>query len=337
MGEAVERDIFVFIEQLAGESAEVSLELLGEARRLADILPAKVTAVFLGPGSPVVFQQMAGHGAQRIVHMGQPSLAEYQTLRYTAALAQLVRAFQPEIFLFGATAIGRDVAPRLSARLRTGLTADCTALAIEEESKNILMTRPAFGGNIMATIACANHRPQMATVRPGVMRKMDFQPDAEVELVEFTAELTVQEDAVEIVKTLPKPPRGKMDIREASVLVSGGRGMGEADNFTHLEELAVALGGCVSASRAAVDAGWAEKMCQVGQTGATVRPDVYIACGISGAIQHQAGMEESGYIIAINKDESAPIFELADCGIVGDWKEVLPALTKMLRELGRVK
>ncbi|MCR1898911.1 electron transfer flavoprotein subunit alpha/FixB family protein, partial [Irregularibacter muris] len=232
--------------------------------------------------------------------------------------------------LYGATAIGRDLAPRVSARVHTGLTADCTKLEIDEESKNLRMTRPAFGGNIMATILCPDYRPQMATVRPGVMQKITPIKGAKALVEEFAHEFKANAKYVEVMDVIKKVS-DKIDIQEAKVLVSGGRGMGSPENFELLRKLAEVLGGEVSASRASVDAGWVEKDIQVGQTGKTVRPNLYIACGISGAIQHLAGMEESDIIIAINKDDSAPIFEVADYGIVGDATKILPILTEKIK------
>lgn len=326
------KGVFVFTEMLDGAVSEVALELLGEARRLAQPLNTTVTAVLLGDGSLQPYAKLAARGADRIIALRHPLLAEYRTTTYTRALQQVVEEFKPDIFLFGATAIGRDLAPRLSARLRTGLTADCTQLEVDPETNNLMMTRPAFGGNLMATILCADHRPQMATVRPGVMQKITMPQDAKAEIVEMDAHIAPSDADVEILQTVLNPP-AKLNIREASVLVSGGRGIGGPENFTQLEKVAEMLGGTMAASRAAVDAGWVAKDRQVGQTGQTVRPDLYIACGISGAIQHVAGMEESGYIIAINKDEAAPIFGVADLGIVGDANAVLPALEKALREV----
>jgi electron transfer flavoprotein alpha subunit len=252
---------------------------------------------------------------------------------YAHALSEVIKKYKPEIVLYGATAIGRDLAPRVSARLHTGLTADCTGLDIEADTKHLLMTRPAFGGNIMATIVCAEFRPQMATVRPGVMQRIPGDAAAEAnpkverfELKDLASRVNV--DVLDIVKRVG----GKMDIQEAKVLVSGGRGMGGPENFAILEELANALGGTISSSRAAVDSGWVPKDRQVGQTDKTVRPNLYIACGISGAIQHLAGMEESEIIVAINKDPGAPIFEVADFGLVGDLFKIIPLFTEAVKQ-----
>lgn len=324
-----QKDIFVFIEMVNGVVAEVSLELLGKAQQLAPNLKARVVAVLPGDGSITPYKQLARHGAGLVVLVKHPMLCVYSTLPYTRALQQVVEKYQPNVFLFGASAIGRDVAPRLSARLRTGLTADCTQLEIDPQTENLLMTRPAFGGNLMATIVCEGHRPQMATVRPGVMQKATFNVGVAPVVEEIQADMLEGDDAVTILETVMNPSL-KLNIRDAKILVSGGRGMGCAENFEQLEQVASLLGGTVASSRAVVDAGWVGKERQVGQTGQTVRPDLYLACGISGAIQHVAGMEESGFIVAINKDETAPIFGIADFGVVGDAKNILPALQKLL-------
>jgi electron transfer flavoprotein alpha subunit len=249
---------------------------------------------------------------------------------YTKVLSEVISANKPEIVLIGATAIGRDLAPRVSARIYTGLTADCTSLDIDEENKNLLMTRPAFGGNIMATIVCPDHRPQMSTVRPGVMTICEKDESRIGDIKEFKVKLSEKDVNVEILEVV-KEEKERINIEEADVLVSGGRGIGQPDNFKMLKELADLLKGQVSASRAVVDAGWIDRDHQVGQTGKTVRPGLYIACGISGAIQHLAGMEESEFIVAINKDPGAPIFEVADVGIVGDVNKVVPLLIEELK------
>ncbi len=320
--------VFVFVEMLDGAVSDVTLELLGEGTKLAEHLNTTVTAVLPGDGSLQPWDILAKHGASRIILAKNPALAEYLTAPYTRALQKVVEEFKPEILLLGATPIGRDLAPRLSARLHTGLTADCTKLEVEEETGNLMMTRPAFGGNLMATILCADHRPQMATVRPGVMQKATA-PISTSEVVTLEVDIPEKDKGVEILQTVMNPST-KLNIREAKVLVSGGRGMDGEKGFDMLEKIADRLGGTIAASRAAVDNGWQPKDRQVGQTGQTVRPDLYIACGISGAIQHVAGMEESGLIIAVNKDEQAPIFGIADLGIIGDVNTVLPALQEEL-------
>ena len=324
------KNVYVIAEQRDGKIMKVSYELIGKARELADDLGQEVVAVLMGSGVEAVAGDLAKAGADKVVVVDDPMLAEYVTEPYTKAVTAVIKAQDPEIVIFGASSIGRDLAPRVSARIHTGLTADCTKLEIDPETKLLNMTRPAFGGNIMATIICANHRPQMATVRPGVMQALaDCDKVGTVEKfdVEFTAE-DMNVEICEVVKTEKK----SVDITEAKILVSGGRGLGGPEGFEPLRELAKVLGGEVSSSRAAVDAGWIDKDRQVGQTGKTVRPDLYIACGISGAIQHAAGMEECEFIVAINKEESAPIFNICDLGIVGDLNKIVPKLTEALKK-----
>lgn len=324
------KNVYVIAEQRDGKIMKVSYELIGKARELADDLGQEVIAVLMGSGVEAVAGDLAKAGADKVVVVDDPMLAEYVTEPYTKAVTAVIKAQDPEIVIFGASSIGRDLAPRVSARIHTGLTADCTKLEIDPETKLLNMTRPAFGGNIMATIICANHRPQMATVRPGVMQALaDCDKVGTVEKfdVEFTAE-DMNVEICEVVKTEKK----SVDITEAKILVSGGRGLGGPEGFEPLRELAKVLGGEVSSSRAAVDAGWIDRDRQVGQTGKTVRPDLYIACGISGAIQHAAGMEESEFIVAINKEESAPIFSICDLGIVGDLNKIVPKLTEALKK-----
>ena len=270
-----------------------------------------------------------------------PELKVYRTEPYAHALAEVINKYKPEIVLVGATAIGRDLGPRVSARVATGLTADCTVLEIgdfplqaipgqEQKHNQLLMTRPAFGGNTIATIACPDNRPQMATVRAGVMQKIQPIKGAKAVVEEFNPGFTPDNKYVEILDVV-KAVTDTVDIMDAKILVSGGRGVGSPENFKILEDLAAVLGGTVSCSRAVVDAGWKPKDLQVGQTGKTVRPNVYFAIGISGAIQHVAGMEESDIIIAINKDADAPIFDVADYGIVGDLNKIVPKLTESLK------
>ena len=324
------KNVYVIAEQRDGKIMKVSYELIGKARELADDLGQEVVAVLMGSGVEAVAGDLAKAGADKVVVVDDPMLAEYVTEPYTKAVTAVIKAQDPEIVIFGASSIGRDLAPRVSARIHTGLTADCTKLEIDPETKLLNMTRPAFGGNIMATIICANHRPQMATVRPGVMQALaDCDKVGTVEKfdVEFTAE-DMNVEICEVVKTEKK----SVDITEAKILVSGGRGLGGPEGFEPLRELAQVLGGEVSSSRAAVDAGWIDRDRQVGQTGKTVRPDLYIACGISGAMQHAAGMEESEFIVAINKEESAPIFNICDLGIVGDLNKIVPKLTEALKK-----
>lgn len=322
--------VFVFAQQVDGQVAGVAYELLGKARELACARNTQVTAILLGHQLSGLTDGLIAAGADRVLVLDKPELETYMTEPYAWAMARIIKEYKPEIVLTPATAIGRDLAPRVSARVHTGLTADCTGLEIQDETGNLMMTRPAFGGNIMATILCPDHRPQMATVRPGVMQRMPADAGRTGEVVRLDWNVPAETRNVEILEVV-KAVAETVDIQDAKILVSGGRGMGSAENFQLLEQLAEVLGGTVSASRAAVDAGWIAKDRQVGQTGKTVRPKLYIACGISGAIQHLAGMEESDMIVAINKDESAPIFEVADYGIVGDVFKVVPALIEELK------
>ncbi len=321
------KGIFIAIEQVDNEIAGVSFELLGKAKELAGELDTEVTAVLMGYQVGALAGKLAGYGADRVIMVDDPALETYTTEPYVKSLTAVIEKYKPEIVLCGATAIGRDLAPRVSARIHTGLTADCTRLEIQDETNHLMMTRPAFGGNIMATILCPEHRPQMATVRPGVMQAQQYQEGAVCPVEELKVEHLADSQNVEILEIIKKVS-GKVDIMNADILIAGGRGMGCAENFKLLEELAEVLGGQVAASRAVVDAGWCEKDQQVGQTGKTVRPTLYIACGISGAIQHVTGMEESETIIAINRDATAPIFDVADYGVVGD---VCKVITQMIQ------
>jgi electron transfer flavoprotein alpha subunit len=334
------KGIFVFAEQRDHKVQKVALELIGKGKELAKDLQTTVTAVLLGKDMLDEAKKLNYAGADKVIYVDDDMLDLYMTEPYVHVLHAIVMDKKPEIVLFGASAIGRDLAPRVSARVHTGLTADCTGLDIaqdddDKEKLNLMMTRPAFGGNIMATIACPNFRPQMATVRPGVMKEAEYSENNEVNIEEYKVSIPASCKNVEILDTV-RIIQEKMNVEDAVVLVSGGRGMKGPENYAMLEELADLLGGTISASRAAVDAGWVAKDRQVGQTGKTVRPNLYIACGISGAIQHLAGMEESDYIIAINKDEYAPMFEVADVGIVGDIFKVVPALIEQLKKEGRV-
>ena len=325
------KNVFVIAEQRDGKIMKVSYELIGKARELANDLGQDVIAVLMGSGIEAVAGDLAKAGADKVIVVDDPMLAEYVTEPYAKAATAVIKANDPEIVLFGASSIGRDLAPRVSARIHTGLTADCTKLEIDPETKLLNMTRPAFGGSIMATILCADHRPQMATVRPGVMQALES-CDKVGEVEKFAVEFTAADMNVEICEVV-KTDKKAVDITEAKILVSGGRGLGSAEGFAQLKDLADVLGGEVSASRAAVDNGWIEKDRQVGQTGKTVRPDLYVACGISGAIQHAAGMEESEFIVAINKEETAPIFSICDLGIVGDLNKIVPKLTEALKKI----
>ncbi len=330
------KGVFVFAEQRDRKVQKVAFELIGKGRELAKELNTTVTAVLLGKDMKDEAKKLCYAGADACIYADDELLDLYMTEPYVYALNKIITDKKPEVVLFGATAIGRDMAPRVSARVHTGLTADCTGLAIEKDDTdadklNLMMTRPAFGGNIMATIACPNHRPQMATVRPGVMKAAKFSEQNPVNIEEYKIDIPKKCKNVEILDVIPIIQQ-RMNIEDAKVLVSGGRGMHGPENYQMLEELANLLGGTISASRAAVDAGWVPKDRQVGQTGKTVRPNLYIACGISGAIQHLAGMEESEFIIAINKDDTATIFDVADVGIVGDVFKVVPLLIDELKK-----
>lgn len=335
------KGVYIFAEQVDGKLSGIAFELLGKANELAKDLNTDVTAVLIGSGIKGLADQLAEYGADKVIVIDDPELKEYRTEPYAHALASAINEFKPEILLVGATPIGRDLGPRVSARVATGLTADCTSLDIgdfplnpipgkEQKHNQLLMTRPAFGGNTIATIACPDNRPQMATVRPGVMQRQPRVEGAKAEVIDFNPGFVPNDKYVEILDIV-KSVNEAVDIMDAKILVSGGRGMGGPENFQLLRDLADALGGEVACSRAVVDAGWMPKDMQVGQTGKTVRPQIYVACGISGAIQHLAGMEESDLIIAINKDETAPIFDVADYGIVGDVFKILPEFTEKVR------
>ncbi len=333
------KDIYVIAEQRDGNIAKVAFELVGEATKLAKDLEQKVWGVLIGYNIKDKAQELIEAGADGVVYVDDPMLAEYVTEPYAKAVTAVIRELDPEIVLYGATSIGRDLAPRVAARVKTGLTADCTKLDIDVWKKNdedpgqklLFMTRPAFGGNIMATILCKNSRPQMATVRPGVMKRLERVPGKQGEIKELKVDFKPEDMNVKIVEVV-KSTGKKVDITEAKYLISGGRGIGSPEFFNVLQEVADLIGGEISSSRANVDAGWIEKDRQVGQTGKTVRPDLYMACGISGAIQHLAGMEGSDYIIAINKNDAAAIFDVADLGIVGDVKVIIPKLIEGLKK-----
>ncbi len=341
------KGVFVFAQQVDNQISNIAYELIGKGKDLAADLQTEVTAVLVGSDVKGLADKLAEYGADRVIVVDDPELKEYRTEPYTHALASVIEKYKPDIFLIGATAIGRDLGPRVCARIHTGLTADCTQLDIgdfplvpipgrEQKHNQLLMTRPAFGGNTIATIACPDFRPQMATVRPGVMQKKEKVKGAKANIEEFNPGFTPNKNYVEILEIVKKVS-DVVDIQDAKILVSGGRGVGSPENFKILEDLAAAVGGQVSCSRAVVDSGWKPKELQVGQTGKTVRPHVYFAIGISGAIQHVAGMEESDIIIAINKDETAPIFDVADYGVVGDLNKIVPDLTKKILEAKAAK
>lgn len=324
--------VYVFAEQRDGKLLKIAFELVGKCRELADDLGQEVVAVLLGSNIKDKTQSLIEHGADKVIYVDDPMLENYSTEPYTKILFDIVKKCDPEIFLYGATAIGRDLAPRVSARVHTGLTADCTSLSIDQNTKHLLMTRPAFGGNIMATIVCEKFRPQMATVRPGVMKALPVDQSRKGEINPFDIKLEASDMNITI-KEVVKSTKKTRDIQDAKILVSGGRGIGGPEGFEPLRELAVLLDAEVSSSRSCVDEGWIEKDRQVGQTGKTVRPDLYLACGISGAIQHVAGMENAEFIIAINKNDTAAIFDVADVGVVGDLKVIIPMLTDAIKKI----
>ena len=328
------RGVWVVAEHLHGEVRRGTYELLGEGRRLAERRGAELSAVVLGDGVEDMAPDLIAHGADRVLVAADPVLAHYRTGPYTDVLAGMINQHKPEIVLVSATPQGRDLAPRVAARVSAGLTADCTGLDIDEDEGLLVQTRPAFGGNLMATIVCRQARPQMATVRPGVMKALAPDPARRGEVVKVPVHLDERGVLAKIVEVIQQESDGQVNLQDAQVIVSGGRGLGKPENFALIRELAEALGGAVGASRAAVDAGWVPAYHQVGQTGRTVQPKLYIACGISGAVQHLAGMGSSEVIIAINKDRSAPIFNVATYGVVGDLFEIVPALTRRLKEGG---
>ena len=320
------RGIWTVVEQLHGQAAAVSWEVLGRARELGATMDAEVGAVVLGHGVDQVVDQALAHGADVVYVVDQPVLADYRTKPYSVALEELIQAHRPEIVLLGATGRGRDLAGATATTLGTGLTADCTVLDVDAAQRLLLATRPTFSGNQMATILCKKRRPQMATVRPHVFALPDL-VTAHGRVVAHHADIDESQVASKVIALVPES-NYRTQPEEARVVVSGGRGMGGPENFHLLEELASLLGGVVGASRAAVEAGWVPAAYQVGQTGTTVRPKLYVACGISGAVQHQAGMQQADAIVAINHDPAAPIFKIATYGIVGDVLEVVPALIR---------
>jgi len=328
------RGVWIFVEQTNGEAHPVSWELLGVGRRLADDLGVELAAFVLGSNVDDLAQQALGYGADKVYVVDDPLLAHYRTASYLHASVELIRKYKPEIVLMGATGLGRDLAGAVATEVGAGLTADCTGLTIDKERRLLEQTRPAFGGNIMATILTEKARPQMASVRPYVMPKPQFQPGRNGEIVNEPFTMPAEQITAKILEVIPLASEGEVNIAAANVIVSGGRGLLGPENFKMLEELADILGGVVGASRSAVDAGWMPHERQVGQTGKTVKPKLYIACGISGAIQHLVGMQDSDYIIAVNKDKRAPIFEVAHLGIVGDVFEIIPAVTEELRRSG---
>jgi len=347
------KDIYVVIEQRNGHIQKVSYELIGEATKLAADMGEQVVAVLMGYQIADKAETLIHYGASKVLVLDEPVLEHYTTEPYVKGIEYVIKNYAPNVVLFGASSIGRDMAPRIAGRIHTGLTADCTRLdvdvakyqeylrkstnvpedkiiALDTSDRNLKMTRPAFGGNVMATIVCRNYRPQMATVRPGVMEMPEKDTSRTGEIIKVDAGLSMDDMNVEILDVV-RSDKKAVDITDAKILVSGGRGVGGPEGYEPLRELAAELGGEVASSRIGVDSGWIEKSRQVGQTGKTVHPNLYIACGISGAIQHLAGMEDSEFIIAINKDETCPMMKLADLGIVGDLHVIVPKLTEAIK------
>lgn len=318
------RNVWVLAEQRNGKIMNVAYEILGAARRLADKKNCEVCAALIGDKVEHLAGGLIHHGADKVYVVENPLLNLYTTDAYTNVMERIIKDFNPEILLYSATTIGRDLAPRVASRVHTGLTADCTGLDIDEDGL-LLQIRPAFGGNLMATIKCPDKRPQMATVRPGVMEKLMPDVNRKGEVIRFDVNINDEDIRAKVIKVV-KEAKHAVNLEEAKIIVSGGRGLKSPDGFKLIEELADALGGVVGASRAAVDSGWISSDHQVGQTGKTVRPELYVACGISGAIQHLAGMNGSRTIVAINKDPNAPIFKVADYGIVGDLYKIIPMI-----------
>ena len=323
------KGVWIFAEQREGKVAPVALELLGAGRRLADELKAELSAVLFGSTQGEA-EELIKWGADKVYHSPDRIFEKFNDEPYSRLLVNLIREHKPEIVLAGATPIGRSFIPRVAARLRTGLTADCTALEIDRDTGKLMQIRPAFGGNIMATILCPNNRPQIATVRPRVMKKGEYLPDRKGEIISAPAENLPCR--TKVIETVQDASECKVNLQEADIIVAGGRGLGNAKGFNLLFELAETLDATVAASRAAVDEGWIPYRHQVGQTGKTVCPKIYIACGISGAVQHMVGMQSSDIIIAINKNPEAPIFNVATYGIAGDLYEIIPMLIKKIKE-----
>ncbi len=331
--EAKTKDLWVFVETNEdGTAKNVGIELLTPGKMMAGKQGGNLVAVVIGCGVDEAVKAANEHGADKIIVVDGPEYKHYTTDAYAIALCTLVEKYGPTSMLIGATNNGRDLGPRVSCRLKTGLTADCTALDIDDETGNVAWTRPAFGGNLMATILCPNHRPQIGTVRPGVFKKGDA-VEGKAEIIK--EDLHVAEDQIrtQVIELIKEMGGENVDLEGAEIIVSGGRGVGGSEGFNTIKELADVLGATVGASRAAVDAGWIAHAHQVGQTGKTVGPKLYIACGISGAIQHLAGMSGSDCIVAINKDPDAPIFDVADYGVVGNLFEVLPVLVEEIKKV----
>lgn len=326
------RGCWVFVEQSHGKPARVSLELLGKGKELAEKLGVELTAIVLGDALGSLPQELIAYGAERVLAAEDPILKDYRTELYTEIIAGQVLERKPEVLVVGATPVGRDLAPRLAFRLNAGCTADCTGLDIDPDDRLFVSTRPAFGGNVVATIICPNHRPQMATVRPGVMPLPEKDEARNGEVVRLKVHIQPEEIKVKILETVEAAGEG-VSIEEAERVLCVGMGGADAETFAMVKELAGLLDAEVAATRLAVEAGWLPHDSQVGQTGKTIRPDLYVACGISGAVQHTAGMTGSKLVVAINKDPRAEIFNYADYGIVGDLRKVLPAVIEELKAL----
>lgn len=330
------KNVWVFGEQREGDLNSVVHELVGQGRRLANKLKENLSVILPGYQNIAQAKELINYGVDKVYLIDKKELAEYNDEYYTYVMAELIKKYKPSIVLMGATTIGRSLGPRVAARIKTGLTADCTGLDIDDKSKILLQTRPAFGGNIMATIICKNHRPQIATVRPGVMKAAEKRENYEGIISKEDIDLSkviLKTEVIDIVREI----EDSINIAEADIIVSGGRGVGSGENFNLIRELADTLGGAVGASRAAVDSGWISHDHQVGQTGTTVAPRIYIACGISGAVQHLVGMKSSDIIIAINKDPGASIFNYATYGLVGDLFKIIPLLIEQLKSGATIK
>ena len=326
------KNVWVYVEVFGGKAKNVGLEIIGPGKKIAEATGDKVVAVFVGNDTDDAIKAAVSYGADQIISVGGSDYAEYSAECYTYALEQLVLKYKPAAFLFGATSNGRELAPRLAARLKTGVSADCTNIELGD-SGSILWTRPVYSGRMLSVIECAEARPQIGTIRPGIFKRGEPDMARTAEIVKEEIALPAGILCAAIIEKLTESGEGAVKLEDAEVIVSGGRGLGKPENFSLVKDLADVLGGVVGASRAAVDAGWIPHAHQVGQTGKTVGPKIYIACGISGAIQHLAGMSGSDTIIAINRDADAPIFEIADYGIVGDLKVVLPAFTEAVKKL----
>ena len=330
MGLEEYKGVYIYAQQVDNKLSDIAFELVGKAKELAADLNTEVTAVLLGSNVKALATELGEYGADKVIVVDNPALETYRTEPYAQALVSVINEYKPEIMLVGATAIGRDLGPTVSARVKTGLTADCTGLDYDVEAGNMVWTRPAFGGNLMAMILCPDNRPQLGTVRPGVFKKPELVEGKEGTITREDIHVAADQIRTKLIERIEEVAAA-VNLEEAEIIVSGGRGVGSEEGFGVIRELADVLGATVGASRAAVDEGWIPRAHQVGQTGKTVGPKLYIACGISGAIQHLAGMEGSEFIIAINKDEACPMMKIADLGIVGDLKVIIPKLTEAIK------